>query len=150
MSDLQDTVSQGSDKTISARWRALALAVTSLVVGIAVGVTVARSTAAEAYPGDGGVVYVCRGNALALVHASGLSDREIEVQFPLRGDGTLLPIVAEGVQVLAGKATGFQYYRPVDGQLALARVVGVPQGDSVEALVGNRRISVRVERCGTP
>lgn len=146
----QDTISQGSDKAIPAKWRVLALAVTSLVLGIGVGVTVARSTAGEAYPGDGGVVYVCNGKALALVHASGLSNREVEVQFPVRGDGVLLPIIAQGVEVLAGKATGYQYYRPVDGQLALARDVGVPQGDSVVARVGSRSVSVRVERCGTP
>lgn len=147
---LQDTVSQGSDRAIPAKWRLLALAATSLVLGVAVGVTVARSTAGEAYPGDGGVVYVCDGKALALVHASGLHNREMEVQFPVRGDGVLLPVIAEGVQVLAGKATGSQYFRPVDGQLALARSVGVPEGDSVVARVGDRNVTVRVERCGTP
>lgn len=74
----------------------------------------------------------------------------MEVLFPLRGDGVLIPVIAEGVQVLAGKASGYQSFRPVDGQLALARDVGVPDGDSVMALVGNRSVSVRVERCGTP
>jgi len=123
-----DTVSHGSDRSIPPRWRSVALAASSLAVGIAVGVAVARSSADDAYAGDGGVVYVCNGKALALVHASGLGDREVEVQFPVRGDGVLLPITVEGVEVLAGRAVGHQYYRPVGGQVALARDVGVPEG----------------------
>lgn len=146
----QDSVSQGTDRAMPANWRVLALAAASLVIGVAVGLTFARSTAGEAYPGDGGVVYVCNGKALALVHASGLSNREIEVQFPVRGDGVLLPLPADGVEVLAGRVTGYQYYRPVDGQLAIARDVGVPQGDTVAALVGSRSVAVPVHRCGTP
>lgn len=133
-----------------ARWRLLLLAAVSLAVGIAAGVTFARATAGDAYAGDGGVVYVCNGKALALVHASGLKNREMEVQFPVRGDGNLLPLPAEGVEVLAGRATGYQYYRPVGGQLAIARDVSPPQGDTVVAVVGNRRVTVPVRRCGTP
>lgn len=149
--DLRDYISQGDDMSIAAaKWPVMAIALVSLILGVGVGVTVGRSAAGEAYPGDGGVVYACNGKALALVHASGLVDSEMEVQFPLRGDGVLLPITADGVEVLAGRVTGHQYYRPVDGQLALARGVGVPHGDSLEALVGSRRVSVRVERCDTP
>ena len=146
----QDIVSQEPDKAMPARWRTLALAVASLGVGVAAGVTFANATAGEAYPGDGGVVYVCNGTAMALVHASGLTNRDIEVQFPLRGDGNLLPLPADGVEVLAGRATGYQYYRPVDGKLAIARDVRPPQEDTVMAVVGGRRVTVPVHRCGTP
>lgn len=146
----QDIVVQEPDTAMPARWRMAALAVTSLVVGIAAGVTFARTTGGDAYPGDGGVVYVCNGKALALVHASGLKDLEVVVQFPVRGDGNLLPLPADGVEVLAGRATGYQVYRPVDGKLAIARDVGPPQGDTVMALVGTRRVTVHVQRCGTP
>lgn len=146
----QDTISQEPGKAMPARWRMSVLAVASLVVGIAVGVTFARTTADEAYPGDGGVVYVCNGKALAFVHASGLKNLEMEVQFPVRGDGNLLPLPVDGVEVLAGRATGYQYYRPVDGKLAVARDVSPPQGDTVMALVGSRSVTVRVHRCGTP
>lgn len=147
---VQDTIAQGTERAKPASWRGAAIAVVSLAIGAALGLTVARSTAGEAFSGDGGVVYVCNGKALVLVHASGLSNREIDVQFPLRGDGVLLPLPADGVEVLAGKVTGYQSYRPVDGQLAIARDVGVPPGDTVAARVGSRRVTVAVRRCGTP
>ena len=71
----EDAISQGSDRAIPAKWRVMALGVTSLVLGLAGGGPVARPTAGGACPGHGGALDVSTGPARALWRVAGFRRR---------------------------------------------------------------------------
>jgi hypothetical protein len=97
---------------------------------------------------DDGAVYVCGGHAVAVVHVTGLPNVYTEVHLPLRGDGRMLPVVADDVRLLAGTATGHQTYVPDHGVLTLVQPMVEPTSATVRAAVADRAVELRVERCG--
>lgn len=97
---------------------------------------------------DGGLVYVCDGQARAFVFASGLPPARAEVLLPLRGDDALLPVLTDGAEVLTGAPEGHQYFVPQAGYLALAQKMGVPDAPFVFAQVGDRTLTLAVRGCG--
>ena len=97
-------------------------------------------------PADG-VVYACGGHAVAVVHVAGLPPGRTEVHLPLRGDGVLLPVLADGARVFVGEPDGHQTFVPDGGQITMAQQVAVPRGDAPTARVGERSVALTVRRC---
>lgn len=132
----------------------VAAATFGLAVGFGLGALLQNQTSLRDSPestpaneADGGVVYVCGGQARAFVFSRGLPSEPTEVLLPLRGDGVLLPVTTDGAEVLTGSADGHQYYRPDDGHLVLTQEIVVPPGSTVAARVGGRDMSLAVRDC---
>ena len=145
-------------------WPPLAGVAVGLAAGFGLGLLWSDSQAPGAPPGDavsapvapplsdGGLVEVCRGTARAYVFALGLPPGRTEVQLPLRGDGVLLPVLTSDAEVLTGVAEGHQWFLAQDGQLVIAQQLPVPEGPTIEAVVGEQRLTLAVRGCrgGSP
>jgi hypothetical protein len=143
------------------RARLLSAAAASLAVGFGLGllwsgressdeisaVPSPRPAAPAAVQADGGLVEVCGGVARAYVFALGLPPGRTEVHLPLRGDGVLLPLLTADAEVLTGSPEDSQYFLAQDGQLIVAQVLPVPASDTIEAVVGEQRLTLAVRGC---